>query len=78
MEKKNSRNPNYYEICKILLLPTVAFLWGYAILAADSRYVSKDSDVESEYNQSKRINDLDVRLARIEAKCDMIIERLKK
>jgi hypothetical protein len=34
--------------------------------------------MESEFNQSKRINDLDVRLARIEAKCDMIIERLKK
>lgn len=78
MEKRNSHKPNIYEICKILLLPLLAFLWGYAVLAADNRYVAKAEDMESEFNQSKRINDLDVRLARIEAKCDMIIERLKK
>lgn len=60
------------------LIHTKAFLLGYVVLAADNRYVTKEQDLVVERTQTQKINELDVRLARIEAKCDMIIDRLEK
>jgi len=78
MKKAIIELKSFHDTYKWLLWPIMAFLWGYLLLAADSRYVSKPNDAIYEKEQTQKINDLDVRLARIEAKCDLIIDSIKK